>query len=1046
YLNRPALTAEKFIDNPFGEGKLYRTGDLAYWREDGNIVFVGRNDFQVKIRGLRIELGEIEKAIMAVDGIVSGVVVVRKDKTDRQLICAFYTGEEKSAKELRAEIGKRLPKYMIPHIFMYLENMPMTTSGKINRNALPELELENITTETEYVAPVTEMEILLVDCIKDVLGSEKVSVLDNFFDIGGDSLKSIELTARLEAKGYTVSVKTIFASKDIASLATELIPMDEEEETVAYGNILPATAAQMRVYTAQMMQSDATLYNIPYVFKVEKLDVRKLQSAINKLIVRHESFRTHFENIDGHIMQVIDDFADISVEKLANDNVFSFVRPFNLERSPLLRVGFYENTVLIDMHHIISDGGTMPVFFKELNELYMDRALADKVVQYGEFAMQKTNMEESEKYWLSVFEEEVPVLELPQDFERPTKQSFNGAAVLDLIDMDLHKQITDKCREVNITPHVFYMTCFNILLSKFSGNEDITVGMPVSGRQSKFLETAGMFVNTIVLRNKPNGNKTILALLNEVKNNSVLAIENQNYPFGGLVKKLHIESISRNPLFDVMFIYQSEQLTNIIFGDKKAELLPATNSFAKYDITFTVLPRTDDVVLAIEYCTDLYTEKTILNFKNAFKRILAQSLDETLCIRDVQILSAQEKQKVLVDFNSTSADYPKDKCVHELFEAQAARTPDKTAVVAVDKTLTYKELNEEANRIAHSLMEKGVGRGDIVGLMLPRKSYLLSALFGILKTGAAYLPIDSELPEERIAFMCKDTNARLVISSENIDALLQSDCTENPAVEMQNTALCYCIYTSGSTGQPKGVMAKHRNVVNYISKNEHNIAGKIITDDFEKILSVSTCSFDIFVTETVLPLVHGLCTVLADEQQCRNQTALRKVLEKEKAEFLQTTPTKLKALIADPGQRGFLQHLKAVLLGGEAMEWSFLQELRRMTNAKIYNIYGATEVPIWSTFADTDTFTDVITIGHPIANTKVYIVDKHMQPVPIGVTGELCIAGDSVAGEYLNRPALTAEKFIDNPFGEGKLYRTGDLAYWREDGNIVFVGRNDFQV
>ncbi|MBP1551080.1 MAG: amino acid adenylation domain-containing protein, partial [Oscillospiraceae bacterium] len=390
--------------------------------------------------------------------------------------------------------------------------------------------------------------------------------------------------------------------------------------------------------------------------------------------------------------------------------------------------------------------------------------------------------------------------------------------------------------------------------------------------------------------------------------------------------------------------------------------------------------------------------------------------------------------------------YAKDKCIHQLFEEQVERIPDKVALVASDKKLTYRKLNEEANRIAHSLIEKGVGKGDIVGLMLPRKSYLLSALFGILKTGAAYLPIDMELPKERIEYMCKDTNAKLVVSEENITSLLNTDNTSNPDVNISNDSLCYCIYTSGSTGQPKAVMARHRNVVNYISKNEHNIFGKIIKEDFEAIVSISTCSFDIFVTETIATLVNGLRVVLADEQECRNQYALNRLLTREKGQFLQTTPTKLKALTKEPNQREFLKNVKAILLGGEAMEQSYLDELKELTEAKIYNIYGVTEVPIWSAFADTDTFKDEITIGHGIANTQMYVLDKYLNPTPIGVMGELCIAGDSVSMGYLNNPELTAEKFVDNPFGNGKLYKTGDHAYWREDGNLVFIGRKDFQV
>ena len=1040
YLNNLELTAEKFIDNPFSDGKMYKTGDLAYWREDGNLVFVGRKDFQVKIRGLRIELGEIESVLQAVEGVEHAVVVVRKDKKGRQLICAFYTGTEIDVKELRTQLSATLPKYMVPHIFTHIEEMPLTASGKANRNALPEIDLDNISTETEYVAPQTFEEEILATATETVLDVEKVGVFDNFFDLGGDSLKSIELVSELEDKGYTVNIKAIFEAKDIQSLAKELTVKERKEEKVEYTAVLPATAAQMSVYTPQMVNANATLYNIPCIFKVEELDVNKLEDSINKLIARHEGLRTSFENRNGEIIQIINDAAVISIEELKNDNPEDFIRPFDLSTVPLLRVGYYENTVMVDMHHIIADGSTVAIFYRELNELYMGRKLPP-TVQYGEFAVTSKYTEDDKQYWINEYKD-IPVLELYTDYPKSEMQSAAGSRIYEHISLEMHNKIIDKCRDLNVTPYAYYMACYNILLSKYSGNEDICVGVPSSGRNSTYLNTWGMLVNMLSLRNQPIGTKDFKTFANEVRENSIEAISHQNYPQQELIKK----TSSKKTLFDVMFIYQSEKMTKPILGDKKAELIPVYGNTSRCDLCFQLLPRENETVLMAEYCTDLYKEETIKKFIKAYMSILEQALNEETLIKDITALTNEERETILKEFNNTTVEYPQDKCIHELFEEQVERTPDKVALVATDKKVTYRELNEEANKIANALIEQGIGKGDIVGLMLPRKSYLLSALFGILKTGAAYLPIDSELPKERIEYMCQDTNAKIVVSEENIYSLMQSDNISNPKVDMTNESLCYCIYTSGSTGQPKGVMARHRNVVNYISKNEHNIFGKIIKEDFEAIVSISTCSFDIFVTETIATLVNGLRVVLADEQECRNQYALNRLLTRERGEFLQTTPTKLKALTREPSQREFLRDVKAILLGGEAMEVSYLKELKEITNAKIYNIYGVTEVPIWSTFADTDTFRDVVTVGKPIANTQVYIVDKYMNPVPMGVMGELCIAGESVSSGYLNRPELTAEKFIDNPFGEGKLYKTGDHAYWTEDGNLVFIGRKDFQV
>lgn len=398
YLNRPELTAEKFVDNPFGEGKLCKTGDLAYWREDGNIAYVGRNDFQVKIRGLRIELGEIENAICSIEGITQSVVVVRKNDEGRQLICAFYTGAEVDAKEIRNCIGKKLPKYMLPHIFTYINVMPLTSSGKVNRKALPEVDLYAIDSTVEYIEPNTVQEIVLVTAIEEVLGIEKVGVLDNFFDIGGDSLKAIELLSKLENQEYHTDTKTIFLCDTVKELAEKLTLIKKVEEIFDYVGDIPATAAQMRVYTAQSMESDSTIYNVPYAFKVEELDANHLQDAVERLIARHEILRTHFENKGGNIIQVINDDVIYEIEQLYTDNISAFVRPFDLSKAPLFRVGYFENMVMIDMHHIITDGGSMPIFFRELNELYMGRTLENSPIQYKQFAVQQHDYIESEKY------------------------------------------------------------------------------------------------------------------------------------------------------------------------------------------------------------------------------------------------------------------------------------------------------------------------------------------------------------------------------------------------------------------------------------------------------------------------------------------------------------------------------------------------------------------------------------------------------------------------------------------------------------------------
>jgi len=1043
YLNRPELTAEKFIDNPFGEGKLYKTGDLAYWREDGNIAYVGRNDFQVKIRGLRIELGEIENAICSIDGISQAVVVVRKNNEGRQLICAFYTGVEADAKEIRSHIGKKLPKYMLPHICTRLDEMPLTSSGKINRKALPEVDLYATQTDVEYVAPVTEQEKILVTAIEATLGIDKIGIMDNFFDVGGDSLKAIELISKLEKQGYHTDTKTIFECDTVKDLAEKLTDTEIEQEVFDYSGDIPATDAQMRVYTAQSMNSDSTTYNVPYVFKVDSVDIHRLQNAVNGLIARHESLRTHFENKDGNIIQVINYIAECKVEILSSDDITAFIRPFDLAKAPLLRVGVYENTIMIDMHHIITDGGSMPVFLKELNELYMGRSIGNTPVQYKQFAVQKQDHTESEKYWLSVYSDEVPVLEINTDYHRGQKQSFNGSAIYDAIDIKLHNKILAFCKAQNITPYVFYMSGFNILLSKFSGNEDIVVGMPISGRGAKYLDTIGMFVNTIALRNKPVGTKTVAEFLQEVKENSVNAINHQDYPYGELVKKLDIHTSDHNPLFDVMFAYQSEQMTDVVFGDKKADLLLVPITTSKYDFTFNVMPRENDVVIMAEYCTDLYKERTIQRFIDGYKLILEQLLNAE-SIQDISAITKAENKKLLFDFNDTTVDYPRDKCVHQLFEEQVSKTPNNIALKFGDNAFTFAELNGLANGLATELQNNGVGNGDVVAIISKRSYHIVVAMLAIFKCGAAYLPIDYNYPTDRINTIANDAGCKVILTY-NVDytadntVKIPEDITPvvgNVLCRVNSKDICGIIYTSGSTGTPKGSLLHHKGLVNFSFANDALYKGGTC------VISFSTYTFDAFFLDTIAALMRGNVVVLATENQQFSQYDFENLIINNPGCNFFTTPTKFKGFLNNRLNKNFFNNIHSLCVGGEVFPNEFVELVSE--NTCVYNIYGPTECSMW--MLECPVLNEDVTLGKPMKNVQVYIVDKYLKMTPIGVTGELCIAGDGVGAGYLNRPELTTEKFIDNPFGEGKLYKTGDLAYWREDGNIVYVGRNDFQV
>ena len=1063
YLNKVELSNEKFIDNPFGTGKLYKTGDHAYWREDGNLVYIGRKDFQVKIRGLRIELGEIESVLQAVEGIERAVVVVRKDKDDRQLLCAFYTGKELAPKELRLMLESTLPKYMVPHIFTHLEKMPMTASGKANRNALPEINLESISAATDYVAPQTDEEKALACAVEKVLHAEGVSVLENFFDLGGDSLKAIELIAKLEENGYTVDVKTIFEALTIQALAQKLVKKAAPTASTNYGSELPATAAQMRVYTSQLMAEGSAHYNIPYAFKVIDLDAQRLERCINELIKRHESLRTRFENKNGEIYQVIEESASIKVTELATDDISLINYAFDLNTAPLLRVGYFENTVMIVFHHIIADGESVPIFFNELNELYMGRELSVTATQYGDFAVNESYSEDEEKYWLSVFNADYEKAQLSTDYPKAEKQSFVGTSILEFIGLSLHTEILNKCKVLNITPYAYYMACYNILLSKFSNSEDICVGTPISGRESQFLNAIGMFVNTIVLRSAPHGEKTVYELMQETKVNSVKAIHNQSYPLGELIKKLGLNAVNGNPLFDCMFAYQSKAITHIPFADAQAELLPVSLAGVKCDFNISVMPREADVVLMVDYCTQLFKEETVRKLITAYKAILSQALESDKLIKDICVLNENEI-KILTQVNNTKHSYsiPEDSSIYSLFEETAKRYTDKVCLKADGKEITFGEFLNIAEQLDCEIRKYTKGEKRVIGVICDRSIEMYAAIYGIIRGGNAYMPIAPDYPQDRIEYMLKNSNAPVAIAQSQYCSLAGECCIDITAFienlpsnhilpyacEENDTA--YVIYTSGSTGKPKGAKISHKSAVNRVlwMHDKYPLAEDGV------ILQKTPYTFDVSVWEIFWWGMLGGCLAVSKPNEHFLPAKILEETQKNKVTHLHFVPSVFDLFLThlenhkDDCEK--FKTVERVFLSGEALSASLINRFYTLFDyekVKLHNLYGPTECAVDVTYYDcAPNALDPVPIGKPIYNTAMYVVDKNTKLVPVGVKGELCIGGVNVGQGYLNNPELTAEKFIDNPFGDGKLYKTGDLAYWRDDGQIIFCGRIDNQI
>ncbi|MCR4594991.1 MAG: amino acid adenylation domain-containing protein, partial [Clostridiales bacterium] len=692
YLNRPDLTEEKFIDNPFGGGKLYRTGDLAYRREDGNIIFIGRNDFQAKINGQRVELGEIETALCKLEGIESSAVIIRIDEANRQVICAFYTGKEKTASELRSLLSKTLPRYMIPQSFTHMKALPLTTSGKTDRKALATAKQQTVEA-TDYVAPQTREEELLIATAMRVLKQERIGMLDNFFDLGGDSLKAIAWISLLEQNGYTLHPGDIFSSSDMTELKEKMGVLEEREyKEPDYPEFLPLTVAQKEVYTAQSIVPDKPVYNIPYFIKVQSLDVDKLQHATDCMLKRHEILRTRFETRDGELIQTIDENAHCQVEKIEG-NIKDFVRPFDLSKAPLIRVGYQDNIVAVDLHHLVADGSSMSVFFKELNDYYMGREPEKVPVPYKYFAVTQKESSEDKAFWDAQFADEVSVLNLRADGSRTRERSYDGKSLFRHIPEEVTEQITAFCKSQGITPFVFYYGAFQILLKKYTLQEDIVVGAPISRRNTKNIDTIGMFVHTLPLRCRPEGEKTTEQFFNEIRELSLSATQHIDVSANEIAT-----SKGTSSLFDTIFSYQTEEMVSLQFADAPAQILETPLTVSKFDIEFSLYPRRNEHVLMATYDTALFREETIQRMMLAYERILSEALDASKRICDISILEDSEKEKLLHSFNATTVPYDKSKSVYALFEEQVNKN-GQACIRDENREYTFAQLNEDASKI-----------------------------------------------------------------------------------------------------------------------------------------------------------------------------------------------------------------------------------------------------------------------------------------------------------------------------------------------------------
>ncbi len=1098
YLNQAELTEQKFTLNPYRNSdaimdeKLYNTGDVARWLPDGTLEFFGREDAQVKIRGYRIELGEVEYGVQTYEAIREVVVIVKEDVKGDQHLCAYFTAMiDVNENDLRESLTRELPDYMIPSYFIQIDEIPLTPNGKVDRNAL---ELMAITTslEAEYVAPENETEEILVQMWQEILGRDKIGVRDNFFTLGGHSLKATILKSKISKElNAEVTVSEIFEYPTIKAIA-EIVNRKEKSlfsaiKTAGLQAYYPLSSEQKRIFLLGQLSEHSTTYNMPTIVGLQgHINIHQFERAYQLLVERHESLRTGFEMFEGKPVQKIYEKIDTHIEyvKASEEDVQEIIKnsicPFDLSKAPLCRVKLIELSetnyvLLVDMHHIISDGVSVGIIIDEFLRLYKGETLPQNLLHYKDYAVWQRELVETdefkrqEKYWLNQFAGDIPVLNLPTDFVRPIIQSFAGNNVSFRVEKDIMDQLYDLAHKNGASLYMVLLAAYNSILYRYTGQCDIIIGSPIAGRPHVNLEKiVGMFVNTLAMRNKPAGDKTFIEFLIEVKENALMAFENQIYQFEDLVEKLNLNrDMSRNPIFDTMFTLQNVDFTDLDFDQIKVVPYKFKNTTSKFDLSLTASEGENALYFSIEYCTKLFKEETIQRFSQHFCRFLESvAKNSAVKLKDIDILSEAEKTQLVFEFNDTQVEYPQDKTISSIFEERVTKTPENIAVIFKDKQLTYKELNDKANLVARLLRSKGVGSDTIVGIMVERSLEMMIGIMGILKAGGAYLPIDPDYPEDRMEYMLEDSSCQLLLTQEHlqnrvvfVDEIINlndsniyiGDNSNLPRIN-SSVDLAYIIYTSGSTGKPKGVLIEQRSLINQLNwiQSINNY------DENDIILQKTTFTFDASVQQLFSGIFGGAKVCLLIPGGEKDLEVIIESIEKYKVTSIGFVPSMLKVFFEYLKQGVDLQRLVSLrqfVVGGEALQPHHIEKftyLFKDFHVKLYNLYGQTETTIQVTFYECSSCgekQEFIPIGKPIDNTRIYILNEYNNLQPIGVPGELCIAGANLARGYLNRLELTQEKFVDDPFYPGeKMYKTGDIAQWMPDGVLKYMGRVDQQV
>ncbi len=1109
YLGRPELTAEKFVPDPFAPtagGRLYRTGDRVRFLRDGNLEFLGRTDAQVKVRGFRVEPGEIETVLLRLDGVREAAVVVREDHVGDRRLVAYMTvtgGRTLESSDLRGYLKERLPDHMVPSAFVVVERLPLTPNGKLDKKALPAPE-ESPRTDIARMAPRNATEATLAGLFREVLRLEEVGVEDDFFDLGGHSLRATQLVSRIrDAFRVEIPLRRLFESPTVAALARILEERGSPEASgkritaSPRGTDLPLSFAQQRLWFLDQLQPGSA-YNVPLALRLRgTLDRPALESALSEIVRRHEALRTTFPSESGRAIQVIAPSLPLAVELVDLGALPAEAREgeavrlaraegeklFDLKRGPLVRATLVrlapdDHALFLTIHHIVSDGWSMGVLFRELTALYgahherRPSPLPEIDVQYADFAvwqrdwLQGSVLDSQLAYWRERLDR-LPTLRLPTDRVRPALQTFDGAGYNHLLPASLVERLTSLTRAEGGTLFMTLLAAFLVVLRRYTHQDDLVVGSPIANRNRSEIEgLIGFFVNSLVMRTDLSGDPTFRELLGRVRETTLGAFAHQDVPFEKIVEELQPDrDMSRNPLFQVSFALQNAPMGDMALGGLTVGFLDAGVKATRFDIELHLWESAHGLLCLFTYKTDLFDESTIARMAGHFHTVLeGAAAAPDVRLSELPLLTERETETLLGERNRTDAPPSARTCAHQLFEDQAALTPDAIAVEAAGRRLSFGELNRRANRLAHGLRGRGVGPESRVAVCMERSIDMVVALLGVLKAGAAYVPLDPTYPEERLAFMVTDAEASLVLTQQRLQALMPDTtaevvCTdgdaealageggENPPLRSHPESLAYLMYTSGSTGRPKGAMITHRGLVNYLSWAARAYAAPGASGTIVH----SSIAFDLTITSLFHPLVSGQPVRLLPETEDIEalSDAVRAAGD---LSLLKITPAHLELLAHSIDASEAKGRTRSIVIGGEALFAESLRLWRTYAPAtRLINEYGPTETVVGCCVYELppdENRAGAVPIGTPIANTRLYVLGPSLELVPDGVPGELFIGGAGVARGYWKRPDLTAERFVPDPFGPpgSRLYRSGDLARWGAGGQLEYLGRLDHQV